>query len=455
MTSFIYYRFHLMLTDICHSCEGGKPSLIWLSALFRMDPRLRGDDRKQSEDDKKRTIDITQSVKITWKRCYLAFSGLLFLFSKNTWPNLCGFSRMFLLFSMKKILNRQNNLILGLLCFLVAPVLAKQPIIIDTDLDKDDWAAIAYLINQPQLDIRAITVEGAGASDCVHGISNLVKSLQYWHRTDIPIACNNQLGMYKTHFPSTWRNPGTNYFKKLRAHHSKPVLIKTDAAKLINEVLQQSEEPVVVMAIGPLINIAAAIRLDTSLWLTKVKGFYFSGGNFTKEATSIAKYYPKTETQTWNLFIAPEAGYRVFKQSLSVVLNTHKTARLLHNNNSMYENIDALNQQHQLNRFGKIVYALQSSKNNYWGDALTAMMLVMPEVCRYQDVRMNVLFKPFQYSGVSKLSSEGIKVHYCKDFNLPLFQRIFMQKMSSSNSQANDEEKRVFKQKRFKISEQH
>ena len=56
-------------------------------------------------------------------------------------------------------------LIAGLL-LLPALGMAKQSVIIDTDLGQDDWAAIAYLMNQPQLDIKAITIEDSGPSAC-------------------------------------------------------------------------------------------------------------------------------------------------------------------------------------------------------------------------------------------------------------------------------------------------
>ncbi|MFN2207548.1 MAG: nucleoside hydrolase, partial [Candidatus Promineifilaceae bacterium] len=47
-----------------------------------------------------------------------------------------------------------------------------QPILIDTDMAVDDWLAILYLLQRPDVDVRAITVAGTGEAHCGPGVKN-------------------------------------------------------------------------------------------------------------------------------------------------------------------------------------------------------------------------------------------------------------------------------------------
>ena len=42
-------------------------------------------------------------------------------------------------------------------------------IVIDTDMAADDWMAILYLLQRPDMTVRAITVTGAGEAHCAPG----------------------------------------------------------------------------------------------------------------------------------------------------------------------------------------------------------------------------------------------------------------------------------------------
>ena len=314
-----------------------------------------------------------------------------------------------------------------LLCFPFF-TLAKQPIIIDTDLGQDDWAAIAYLMNQSQIDIKAITIEGSGETDCQHGVPNLKKVLQYWHRTNIPIACNGTLGLYKTKFPVSWRNPGSRYFSQLNTKNPSPVTIVPNPAGLINSILKKSSQPVTIIAIGPLMNLLQASRLNRKLWLQKVKAIYFTGGNFTYQPGEVAKYYPKTKNigRSWNLFITPYAGSQVFKLPLNLTFNSTQTENQLNPNDTLFNAVSKLNSEDRLNKYSHVAFATQQKDNNFWGDALTAVIFIHPNVCQYRRVNIIILYKTFLISGVSKITSHGKPISYCNQLYMNAFINSFV-----------------------------
>src|SRR6476646_952575 len=45
-------------------------------------------------------------------------------------------------------------------------------VVIDTDVAADDWMAILYLLQRPDVDVKAITVTGTGEAHCDPGIKH-------------------------------------------------------------------------------------------------------------------------------------------------------------------------------------------------------------------------------------------------------------------------------------------
>lgn len=132
------------------------------------------------------------------------------------------------------------------------------PVILDTDLgaDIDDHWAILMLLNSPELDIRLITV---GSGDTAYRARLLVDLLICAGRTDIPIGIGEATTL-----------PGTPWYPlpegaSVRSLADYPGTIHDDAASAMVATIRESVEPVTVLAIGPVTNLAAALRLDSSI----------------------------------------------------------------------------------------------------------------------------------------------------------------------------------------------
>lgn len=83
-------------------------------------------------------------------------------------------------------------LALGLL--LPSPVAAQgdsRPLVIDTDLGPGDVMALAWLIDEPALDIRAVTVSGTGAASCAAGVAFLRALLVALEATGPAVGCGS------------------------------------------------------------------------------------------------------------------------------------------------------------------------------------------------------------------------------------------------------------------------
>jgi pyrimidine-specific ribonucleoside hydrolase len=62
------------------------------------------------------------------------------------------------------------------------------PVLIDTDVDIDDWMAILYLSMHPDVDLRGVTTTGVGACHLTPGTRNALNLLQLTGKPDVPVA---------------------------------------------------------------------------------------------------------------------------------------------------------------------------------------------------------------------------------------------------------------------------
>ena len=130
------------------------------------------------------------------------------------------------------------------------------PVILDTDIgdDIDDTWALGLLLKSPELDLK-LAVGDFGKPQYRAGL--LAKFLEAAGRTDVPVG----IGVVVTNKPKYLVNRGlqSGWLKdyKLAAYPGK---VYSDGVQAIIDTIMQSKEPVTLIAIGPVPNIAAALE---------------------------------------------------------------------------------------------------------------------------------------------------------------------------------------------------
>ena len=134
---------------------------------------------------------------------------------------------------------------------------AKQAVILDTDIcdDIDDTWALAMLLQSPEFDVKLITTE---VGDTTARTKVVAKILQTVGRTDIPIGTGVAIGDMKTgHRQDGWvkdfdlsKYPGKIY---------------PDGVQAMIDTIMNSPEPITLIAIGPLPNVAAALEREPNI----------------------------------------------------------------------------------------------------------------------------------------------------------------------------------------------
>jgi len=168
----------------------------------------------------------------------------------------------------------QRKLVLGfLLLASVAWAQERTPIILDTDIgdDIDDALALALALQSPELDVIAVTT----VIDDTETRTRLAwKELGLYGRHDIPLGTGASEPLL-----DPVRKQRAPQFKVLTAADTVPEAAHRRAADLIIDTLMKSPRPVTLVPIGPLTNIALALRSGPDI-RPKIARIVLMGGAF-------------------------------------------------------------------------------------------------------------------------------------------------------------------------------
>lgn len=187
--------------------------------------------------------------------------------------------------------------------------MSKRPIIIDTDPGIDDALAIAIALFSEELDVKLITTVAGNVS--VEKVTNNALRLLHFFGKDVPVAkgaakplieelvdasdIHGASGMEGFDFPE----PKTE------------LLLKENAVNAMYRVLMESEEPITLMPIGPLTNIAMLLSLYPEV-KSKIKEIVLMGGSVTRGNKGVMSEF--------NIATDPEAAKIVFDCGLPIVM---------------------------------------------------------------------------------------------------------------------------------------
>ncbi len=224
---------------------------------------------------------------------------------------------------------------------LTAPAWGGKPIIYDTDMAIDDWLALLYLAKHPDVDIVAVTISASGESHCAPGLDNVRNLLALAGHPSVPVACGDDypLDGYFV-FPEPWQ-VDSDTLSGIDLGRWVPELVggsESDghAVDLIHQVISQSPEPVTLVAVGPLTNVAQ--------WLERypddrgaVAALVMMGGSYKAPGNIIVPLFTKDHPNTvseWNFFIDPLATKETLESSglekVMVGLDVTNEVRLTH-----------------------------------------------------------------------------------------------------------------------------
>ncbi|XP_035031828.2 inosine-uridine preferring nucleoside hydrolase [Hippoglossus stenolepis] len=187
--------------------------------------------------------------------------------------------------------------------------MAKKLVIIDTDCGIDDAQAIIMALAAPNIQILGVTcVFGNAAVDNV--CQNVLRVLSICEREEIPVFRGSGVPLVRDSNSSTdhFGTDGLGDVIEDKDPQWEEKIQKEPAANALIRLVSENQNQVSLVALGPLTNLALAVRLDPR-FPQKLKDLYIMGGN--KEGIGNVKLCAE-----FNFAMDPESAYIVLEEFL-------------------------------------------------------------------------------------------------------------------------------------------
>ena len=221
----------------------------------------------------------------------------------------------------------------------------RQKIIFDTDFafpPQDDAMTLFFTLNCPELEILGITTVAGNKSRNV-ATADALKILEVANRTELPVYegaaaplihqgtewDTKRHGGWYANEPAPAPPGGFAKTKKAETQSAIDFLVQT---------VMKNPGQVTILAIGPLTNIAMAMRMDTN-FARNVKELVIMGGAVASLPDGAGNHTPNAE---FNFYVDPEAARIVLRSGIPIVLSPLNISRKARFTKEWYDKIVAV-----------------------------------------------------------------------------------------------------------------
>ncbi|MBA3843155.1 MAG: nucleoside hydrolase [Actinobacteria bacterium] len=179
-------------------------------------------------------------------------------------------------------------------------------VILDVDTGTDDAVAIMFAALHPELDLIAVTTVN-GNVPVHHCTDNSLRVLDFIGRRDVPVFEGLARPLVRLDFPTpkSFRRDSAEDMHGTELPIPAPTSVKqeTGAVEFLIETLLGTTEPITLVPVGPLSNIAAALALEPRIADAVHEVVIMGGGHHLGNETASAEF---------NIWADPEAADMVF-----------------------------------------------------------------------------------------------------------------------------------------------
>jgi pyrimidine-specific ribonucleoside hydrolase len=184
------------------------------------------------------------------------------------------------------------------------------PLVIDCDPGVDDAIAILLALASPEVELLALTTV-AGNLPLETTTRNALRVLALAGREDVPVAAGASRPLVVRRDRDAAAVHGSDGLGGAPAPESSAAVVPMHAVDLLAEILERSDEPVLLAPVGPLTNIALLAALRPELLQAIGHVSIMGGGEGTGNVTPAAEF---------NIWFDPESAARAFDSGLDITL---------------------------------------------------------------------------------------------------------------------------------------
>lgn len=312
------------------------------------------------------------------------------------------------------------------------------PIVIDTDMATDDWMALLYLLAVPEVRVEAVTVVGTGEAHPRPGERNLRRLLGMVGALHVPTAYGR---------PDPLQGEG-RWPLLIRVSIDLMLLVRCppvegnppelDAVDLLRRTVTEAADPVSVLALGPLTNIAEFATKHPADY-ARLKQVVVMGGAVDVPGNISPAGFSQLNNHAaeWNIYCDPYAAAVVFAGPVPVTLVPLDVTNRVPLDDVFLTRAERLKGSGSTGDFvwramQRIKPAIKRGEYYFW-DPLAAVLLVHPDLGTYESLGLRVVGEPGPRSGSTYRSDDGAVVQVCTGVDAARFQSIFLDALGGSN----------------------
>lgn len=306
--------------------------------------------------------------------------------------------------------------------------MTKKPIIIDTDPGIDDAVALAIALNNENLDVRLITtVAGNVGLDKV--TLNALRLLKFFDKK-IPVARGADRPLIKAPIDASNVHGSTGMDGYDFEEPTEDLELKENAVNAMYRVLMESAEPITLVPIGPLTNIAVLLKMYPEV-NEKIAEIVLMGGSTGRGNAGVMAEF--------NIYADPEAAQIVFQSNLPIVmvgLDVGWKALVYPEDSEQLKG---------MNETGRMIYQLfqkyrggsmKTGLKMY--DSCAIAYLLKPEMFEVVDTFVGVELNGSMTAGCTVVDFKGYlgkanNAKVCVDIDQQMFKQWFMEGLSKCN----------------------
>jgi pyrimidine-specific ribonucleoside hydrolase len=303
-----------------------------------------------------------------------------------------------------------------------------RPVILDVDMAHEDMHAALFLLAHPNVDVRAITVTGTGEAHCGAGVENALGIVAVSGQPDIPVSCGRETPLTGDHqFPAEWRQDADQAYGVTIPDSGEPSPL--NAPELIVSTLQNTDEKISIVAVGPLTNIADAIQTAPEI-VSRIEAVYIMGGAVEVDGnvgmSGVGIDNPFAE---WNIYIDPVAANLVLGSGVPIILVPLDATRDVPVTRNFYNSLD----EHRSTPSANLVFELMTANLDFidsggfqFWDSLTAAIFTDETIATFEDMTLKVVEEEGAESGYTRPSPDGYPVRVAVRADPSGFKTLFL-----------------------------
>ncbi|WP_437935053.1 nucleoside hydrolase [Sorangium sp. So ce341] len=258
-------------------------------------------------------------------------------------------------------------------------------VIVDTDVDIDDWMAILYLLKHPRVHVLGITTTGVGAAHLTPGTVNAKNLVMLSAYPETPVAKGTSAPLrYSNQFPNSIRYGIDTLFGLTLPANPHPIDPRS-AVQFLKETLEASPDPVTVLAIGGLTNLGTLFTAHPEV-KAKVAHIVVMGGSIALPGNvyDVDNNYINKVAE-WNIFLDVLGAKLVFSSGVPITLVPLDASQYVRLDKTFYNRFS----RRRTSRAADFIHdaltadiSFVMSNNFYFWDPLAAAVVTTPELVR-------------------------------------------------------------------------